>query len=195
MERAGLEHSFTRVLRISGKQLVDLNIDIRRAQKSDLETVAELSRLSFKAAFAAVNTPEDMASYLQQAFAPEVIAGEFSDLNGCFILAECGQELAGYAKLRRDSQEVCISATQTIELERLYTVTELIGRGVGAKLMQEAIRIAREEHCESIWLGVWEHNADAIRFYQRQGFLDVGSHAFILGEDRQIDRIMEFSLV
>ena len=79
---------------------MELNIDIRRARKSDLETVAELSRSSFKAAFAAVNTPEDMNSYLQQAFAPEVMADEFSDMNSCFILAECGQELAGYKVLR-----------------------------------------------------------------------------------------------
>jgi ribosomal protein S18 acetylase RimI-like enzyme len=157
--------------------------------------VAELSRSSFKAAFAAKNTPEDMASYLQQAFAPEVIAAEFSDLNNCFILAECGHEMAGYAKLHRASQEPCISTAQTIELERLYTATELIGCGVGGQLMLEAIRIAREERCESIWLGVWEHNTSAIRFYKRQGFLDVGSHAFMLGKDRQIDRIMELSLI
>ena len=174
---------------------MNLNIRLRRAQVSDLETVAELSVSSFSAAFAAVNSSENMASYLQQAFAPEVMAAEFSNPNNCFILAEYGEELAGYAKLRSDGEEPCISVTRAIELERLYTATELIGQGVGALLMQEVIRIARQEHCESLWLGVWEHNTDAIRFYQRQGFLDVGSHAFMLGEDRQIDRIMELSLL
>jgi ribosomal protein S18 acetylase RimI-like enzyme len=174
---------------------VDLKIDLRHAQLGDLEAVAELSRSSFTAAFAAENTPEDMASYLQQAFALDVMKVEFSDPNNSIILAENRKELAGYAKLRRDSKEPCINATRAIELERLYTAAELIGRGVGALLMQEAIRTARQEHYESLWLGVWDHNSGAIRFYQRQGFLDVGSHAFMLGEDRQIDRIMELSLV
>ena len=174
---------------------MNLDIRLRRAQVCDRHTVAELSISSFSAAFAAVNSPENMASYLQQSFAPEVMAAEFSNPNNCFILAEYGDELAGYAKLRRDSEEPCISANQAMELERLYTATELIGQGVGALLMQEAIRIARQEHCESLWLGVWEHNTDAIRFYQRLGFLDVGSHAFMLGEDRQIDRIMELHIV
>ena len=171
-----------------------MHLKLRRAQTSDLETVVELSVSSFTAAFAAVNSPENMASYLQQAFAPEVMVAEFSNPYNCFILAEYGDQLAGYAKLCSDSEEPCISVTRAIELERLYTATELIGQGVGALLMQEAIRIARQEHCESLWLGVWEHNTDAIRFYQRQGFLDIGSHAFMLGEDRQIDRIMELSL-
>jgi GNAT superfamily N-acetyltransferase len=174
---------------------VKLNINLRGAKIGDVKAVAELSRSSFTAAFAAVNTPEDMASYLQQSFALEVMTAEFSDPNNCIILAESHQGLAGYAKLRRDSDEPCIKAARTIELERLYTAAELVGRGVGALLMQEAIRTARQEHYESLWLGVWEHNLDAIRFYQREGFLDVGSHAFMLGEDRQTDRIMELSLV
>ena len=174
---------------------MEFNISLRRAQISDLEAVAELSRSSFTAAFAAVNTPENMDSYLQQAFALEVMAVEFSNPNNCIILAESHQELAGYAKLRRDSEEPCVNTIRAIELERLYTAPELIGRGVGALLMQEAIRTARQEHYESLWLGVWEHNSDAIRFYQREGFLDVGSHSFMLGKDRQIDRIMELSLV
>jgi ribosomal protein S18 acetylase RimI-like enzyme len=171
------------------------NVKTRLARADDLRAVAELSVSSFTAAFAAVNTPENMAFYLQQAFAPEVIAAEFSNPNNCFILAEYGDEFAGYAKLRSDSKEPCISATRAIELERLYTATALIGRGVGAQLLQEVIRIARQEHYESLWLGVWEHNTAAIRFYQRQGLSDVGSHAFMLGEDRQVDRIMELSLV
>lgn len=174
---------------------MNLNIRLRRARVSDLETISELSVSSFTAAFEAVNSPENMASYLQQVFSREVMEAEFSNPNNFFILAEYGEELAGYAKLRSDSEEPCVRVTRAIELERLYTATELIGQGVGALLMQEAIRIARQEHCESLWLGVWEHNTGAIRFYQRQGFLDVGSHAFMLGEDRQIDRIMELPLL
>lgn len=96
---------------------------LRCAQVSDQEAVAKLAVASFSAAFAAVNSPENMASYLQQSFAPEVMAAEFSNPNNCFILAEYGDELAGYAKLRRDSEEPCIGANQAMELERLYTAT------------------------------------------------------------------------
>ena len=43
---------------------------------------------------------------------------------------------------------------------------------------------------ETLWLGVWEHNARAIRFYEKCGFRDAGSHPFLLGNDLQTDRIM-----
>jgi ribosomal protein S18 acetylase RimI-like enzyme len=173
---------------------VKSELELRCAVDADLEALTQLARSSFIATFAAVNTPEDMKSYLQQAFANEVMRVEFADSNNSYIVAEIKGELAGYAKLRRDSHEPCITAERHIELERLYTATELIGRGVGAMLMQKSLEMARAERCEVLWLGVWENNTGAIRFYQREGFVDVGSHAFMLGSDRQVDRIMQFEL-
>ena len=41
-----------------------------------------------------------------------------------------------------------------------------------------------------MWLGVWERNARAIAFYAKWGFIDIGDHVFMLGSDRQTDRIM-----
>ena len=51
----------------------------------------------------------------------------------------------------------------------------------------DAARSAGDGH---LWLGVWERNARAIRFYAKAGFVDVGSHDFVLGTDRQTDRVM-----
>jgi ribosomal protein S18 acetylase RimI-like enzyme len=45
-----------------------------------------------------------------------------------------------------------------------------------------------------MWLGVWEHNPRAIAFYHKHGFVDVGDHVFLLGEDPQTDIIMELDL-
>jgi ribosomal protein S18 acetylase RimI-like enzyme len=170
------------------------DIVLRAAVSADIAPLVKLARSTFRAAFAAVNTPEDMDSYLRQAFADQVISTEFADHNNTFVVAVADGQLVGYMKLRRGSSEPSIDTVKTIELERLYTATEQIGRGIGAQFMQEAIHIARTEHCESLWLGVWENNTGALRFYQRQGFVDVGSHAFMLGEDRQVDRIMELKL-
>lgn len=42
----------------------------------------------------------------------------------------------------------------------------------------------------TLWLGVWEGNARAKAFYLKTGFVDVGSHVFMVGTDRQTDRIL-----
>ena len=41
-----------------------------------------------------------------------------------------------------------------------------------------------------VWLGVWEFNPRAIRFYTRHGFKKVGDHKFVLGNDAQNDWLM-----
>jgi ribosomal protein S18 acetylase RimI-like enzyme len=57
-------------------------------------------------------------------------------------------------------------------------------------LITEAFDAARTAGARHLWLGVWEHNARALRFYAKCGFVDVGSHDFVLGTDRQTDRVM-----
>ena len=50
---------------------------------------------------------------------------------------------------------------------------------------------AREGGFDSLWLGVWDQNRGAIAFYQREGFTQVGEYAFMLGNDRQNDLLLE----
>jgi diamine N-acetyltransferase len=54
--------------------------------------------------------------------------------------------------------------------------------------------VARKLRGRTLWLGVWEHNARAIAFYTKCGFIDVGEHAFFVGGDEQTDRVMSRSL-
>jgi ribosomal protein S18 acetylase RimI-like enzyme len=41
-----------------------------------------------------------------------------------------------------------------------------------------------------LWLGVWEHNRGAIRFYERHGFVKFGEHPYYVGNDCQTDWMM-----
>ena len=45
-----------------------------------------------------------------------------------------------------------------------------------------------------MWLGVWEYNPRAQRFYEKNGFRFVGKHTFLLGSDPQIDLLMQKDL-
>jgi ribosomal protein S18 acetylase RimI-like enzyme len=66
----------------------------------------------------------------------------------------------------------------------------MIGRGVGAALMQACLEEAGRRGCETVWLDVWERNPRAIAFYRKWGFAEVGNQAFQLGEDLQNDILM-----
>ena len=61
-------------------------------------------------------------------------------------------------------------------------------------MLEHAINSARQKQKEYIWLGVWEKNERALRFYEQNGFYRIGTLCFILGKDRQTDHIMRKDL-
>lgn len=171
-----------------------MKLDIRLANINDAERVAALARDTFIATFAEHNTAEDMAYYVDRSFSVENIRAELDDKSATFLWAEEQGIAAGYAKLRRGETTDCVTGKRPVELERIYADPELIGAGVGKLLLHTSIKMAIGEGFQTLWLGVWEHNTRAIEFYQRQGFVDIGSHAFMLGQDKQTDRIMQLDL-
>ncbi len=171
-----------------------MTLDIRVAKPAEAERLAGLARRTFEAAFGEFNTPENMARYLDAAFTTEQILSELEDADSTFIWAEQTGIPAGYAKLRRGTLRCCITGPKPVELERMYAETERIGEGVGKTLLHTAIKIARAEGYQSLWLGVWEFNERAIEFYHRQGFVDVGEQDFMLGADRQTDILMQLDM-
>ena len=82
----------------------------------------------------------------------------------------------------------------SLEIERIYVAKEFQGTGLGSRLMDEAVRLAAEQKKAYIWLGVWEKNERAIRFYEGKGFYRTGSHTFTVGNDEQTDYIMRKDL-
>lgn len=166
---------------------------IRRASIADAALLSELGRTSFVDAFAADprNRPEDMAAYMEQSFAIETLTRELAQPTAIFLIDDRDGAAAGYAKLNVGSTEGCVVAQRPIELARLYARTAFIGHGVGAALMQACLDEARGRGHDVLWLGVWEFNPRAVRFYEKWGFRRVGQHTFLLGSDPQLDWIFQ----
>ena len=168
-------------------------IAIRKATVDDAKLLTGLSYTTFWDAIAhhPKNAPDDLAHYMRQAFNVEPIAAELAEPNAIFLIAEIDGKPAGYAKLNVDNIEDGIAAERPIELARLYSHQEYIGKGVGQNLMDACLDLARERACDVMWLGVWEFNPRAQRFYQKNGFQPVGRHIFQLGRDPQTDLLMQ----
>ncbi len=169
---------------------------IRLAGQEDLIPLTELAERTFREAFWEANDPADMESYLREAFSREQIASELLDGANTFLLAFVPGEAwpVGYVKLRAGQPDPAVRGAHPVELHRIYVDQSAVGHGLGTTLMRESLRWAQERGFQTLWLGVWEHNPGAIRFYQRWGFQTVGAHDFLLGSDEQSDLIMELSL-
>jgi diamine N-acetyltransferase len=164
---------------------------IRRARPEDAELLSEIGARGFYQSFAAENTPDNMAAYLGSSFYPEKQAEELAQPGATFLIMENESDPIGFAHLREDSAPTCITGQRPVELSRIYVLDGWKGQGIGSRLMQACIDEALNRGADVLWLGVWEHNPRAIEFYKRWGFTVVGSHPFLLGDEAQVDFVMQ----
>ena len=172
------------------------SIEIRHASADDAKVLTDLAYTTFWDAFAhhPKNAPDDLHHYMRQAFNVEQITAELGDEKSIFLIAEIEGEPAGYAKIIIDALEPGITGERLVELNRLYSHQQFLGKGIGQALMNACLTRAKEENRDVMWLGVWEYNPRAQRFYEKNGFRVVGSHVFQLGEDAQTDLLMQREL-
>ena len=167
---------------------------IRPATLQDAAAIADLGRRTFFDTFAADNDPADMQIYLEEAYSFDAIYAQLADSDCVFLLAQATAAPdavpLGYAQLIERSPVPDVATPHPIELARLYVDHSAIGRGYGARLMQACLAYAAAHQFETLWLGVWEKNLRAQRFYARWGFQKVGVQLFCLGKDQQTDYVL-----
>jgi ribosomal protein S18 acetylase RimI-like enzyme len=162
---------------------------IRAGVTTDATALAELATQTFRDTFAADNRPEDIAQHIAHAYGTSQQRSELVDPDIATLIVEVDWQMAGYAQLRSGVAPTCVTGEAPIELWRFYIAKAWHGRGVAQALMQRVLTEAYRRGRRTLWLGVWERNERAKAFYRKNGFTDVGSHAFILGTDVQTDRI------
>jgi GNAT superfamily N-acetyltransferase len=167
---------------------------LRRAGIDDADALSRFARRTFSHTVAADNDPADMAAYLASAFSPARQHRELAEPRRTCLLAELDGVLVGYAYLMRGTVHEAVAAAHPVELERFYVDHAWHGRGVAAALMQAVLQASGEGGGDALWLGVWERNARAMRFYARWGFVTVGTQTFLLGSDPQRDAVMRREL-
>jgi ribosomal protein S18 acetylase RimI-like enzyme len=165
-------------------------LHLREAEFADLESLLDLAQTSFVQAFTKGNKPENVQAYLSQAFTLVQLEKEWKNPASTFLLASLEGKLVGYTKVNLAAAQTDVQDPDSLEVARLYTLEEVWGRGVGQFLLNAALTIAKEKDKTFVWLGVWEHNARAIRFYEKNGFKTFGSHPFPFGDEIQNDWLM-----
>lgn len=167
---------------------------LRRAKAGDAPSLAVLAERTFRDTFGPRNSPENMDTHCAKVFGPEIQLREIGEQGLVTTVAEADRRMIGFSQLRLSHAHASVSAQRPAELARLYVVAEWHGRGVSGDLMKDALDTAEREGCDVLWLGVWEHNPKAMAFYRKFGLEVVGTHAFMLGHDRQRDLIMSVTL-
>ena len=170
------------------------HLTLAEVQPSELEQLRQMAESTFISAFGHLNDPHDMTVYVAQAFNLRRIKSEFQNPHSRFFFAKSNGKRVGYLKLNWGDAQSENELANAIEVERIYVLDTHRGNGIGKWLMQQAFEIACDIGHDHIWLGVWEKNQDAIRFYESQGFESFSTHSFFIGSDEQTDILMKKKL-
>ena len=168
-------------------QIIKLNI-------TDLENLQKISITTFKETFEEVNTEEDMQKYLNENLNEEKLKSELENLDSEFYFIENENKNLGYLKLNFGNAQTEKVEENYFEIERIYVLKDFLGQKIGQILFDKVIEIGREKNLEYVWLGVWEENHRAIKFYKKNGFEIFGKHKFVLGKDVQTDLMMKLKI-
>jgi GNAT superfamily N-acetyltransferase len=162
----------------------------RRGVPSDGAALAEFAARTFADTFAADNRAEDIEAHLAKSYGVPQQTRELDDPNVVSLLAFHEGSLVAYAQVRNNEPPACVTQARPVELQRFYVDRPAHGSGIATRLMSAVHQAALELGGRHVWLGVWERNPRAIAFYSKEGFIDVGSHDFYVGLDRQTDRLL-----
>jgi GNAT superfamily N-acetyltransferase len=160
------------------------------ATPEDAGTLAAFAGRTFRETYEPHMPWDDVKAYCESAYNEARQAAELLDPAIATLLAEVHATLAGFAQLRDGHAPACVESRHPIELWRFYVDARWQGRGVAQALMSRAEETARSRDAEVLWLGVWEHNARAQAFYAKWGFVQVDTHPFTLGKERQTDLVL-----
>ena len=169
-------------------------VEIKRGTINDIKDLITIGRNTFYETFAEDNSEENMKKYLKEGFSEDKVRAEVNDPESMFYIAGINDQVIGYLKLNSGRSQTELNDESSLEIERIYVLKDLHGEGVGQKLYEKALEIAREKQVNYIWLGVWEKNPRAIRFYEKNGFVEFDKHIFRLGDDDQTDIMMRLKL-
>ena len=148
-------------------------IRIHEAAEKDALIFARVLCESWKAAYADIITPTEMAKNTDAEKRAAFFETLIKSSQRNFYIAFDGTVSCG----------VCsISASRDSDLQNygeivaLYTLAEYWGRGVGQLLMQRGLAELKARNFDHIMLWTFEKNTRARRFYERNGFVFDGTY-------------------
>ncbi len=167
-----------------------MHVTIKKIHPSEAELLSVLAKQTFYDTFVGTCTEEDMDSFLEEYFNVPQLKKELEDTDSFNYFAIVDNRPAGYIRFKEDYDSLeYMKKWKALELKRLYVSKEFHGKGIAQLLMNTYLDYAIQHKYEAVWLGVWEFNFKAQKFYSKYGFEYSGfEHPFPVGNTPQTDR-------
>ena len=163
---------------------------LRPAEPGDALCLGVLAMQVFLDTYAADGIRPAIAREALASYAPAVYQQLLQAPSVSILVAERQGHLVGFAQVTLGTRHPLVQATVPAELDRLYVQGPFTGQGLGRTLLHAAERDAARRGASLLWLTPWVHNARALHFYAREGYVDVGPTWFEFDAERHENRVL-----
>ena len=157
---------------------------IRLAKVEDTTTITLLAQSTFREKWQPIDGDVLVEQYIKENMQIQHIQEAIDSENIKFYLAFHKEEAVGYMKLIEEfiPPEFAHLGNTFLQIEKLYLISSAQRLQYGSKLLQKSFELAQEKQYDTIWLGVWSKNHQAISFYEKFGFEKAGDWFFKMGD-------------
>ena len=155
-----------------------MRVELKRGTLNDLFTLKELVSMNYIDTCDKDITQAYITEYIDKTFTIPKLSKELTREDSLFYLLYVDKKLVGYTKLNKYEAQLDIKSPKSLEIEKIYILKYYQSKGLGKILLNEIIRIAKNDNKEFIWSGVLEKNKNAISFYNKNGFKQIGRFPF-----------------
>ncbi|MEV8357741.1 GNAT family N-acetyltransferase [Microbacterium sp. NPDC076895] len=175
---------------------------IRHAAPGDEPALHVLAAATFPLACPPASTPDDQRAFIETHLSEASFAGYLIDPDRTVLVNDEHGTLTGYTMLvlalPTDDDVRAALGSETgaslAELSKCYALPETHGSGTAARLLAATLDEARAQNVARVWLGVNQENVRARRFYQKHGFVMVGTKRFQVGKRLEYDYVLSLDL-
>jgi len=154
----------------------ETKVFFRPWNKNDFEQVYKILQESWDKAYSSFIPKEDLAFYLNQTYNAIELEALFNNANAFCFVAEVDGKAVGWLKLSINKEE------NKFYLSSIYVLPEFQKLKIGRQLMDIAFTTAKEKGFSEIWIGVMDNNINALRWYEKIGFVFVEELPFKMGK-------------
>ena len=167
-----------------------MSLQIRRATLADAEALSAIAIATYTETWGDSYPPQELDVFLQEHYGLALQREELSDPRSAIWLLLDGEQVVGYLAAGANTLPHAEARDGDIELKRLYILAAHHNRGHGARLMDAFITWLDQPQRRTLWVGVWEENLAAQRFYARYGCEKAGEYDFIVGSTHDREHIL-----
>jgi len=157
-------------------------IEIVQGEKKYASELVQMAIPSFLDAHAHSAPKEEIDRFLSIHYSLKAFENELTNPELVYHLVFVDSELAGFSKIILNKDHLATSSKNTTKLDRIYISKNWYGRGLAQQLLRFIIDYSKQRDQQGMWLFTWIENHRAIGFYQKEGFMIVGSHDFKVSE-------------